>query len=515
VRWCHGRLCFVLGAESAAQVAGGKVIVPATGHACVWSHGLVLGNGVQLVGTSEGNFEGTTGTIANWTQYGSWIQSTDTVNPTVTALGHGSSVRNLNFIRTQPIPSNTPGTAYTPTVYPFEVVLAGDFVSADNLHMIAAYNGLSIAYNSVSSGGGSTHADHLQIDAMNIAFQTLNVNDTLHVGDVHARTWFYSSNSNIIDWRKANGIGWDMQYTDNIALDGFECLYLAKCIKTTNGTVLGNTHSGYNIQIDKILCGLVVKCIEASGSVLTGQIGSLNVQSDSGATATLLDLSSDGVDLSIANVSVPFGGGVFANLGGGTSGRLKIGNLAMGADASGSVTYGYAAVSTGQTAFIVNAGAHLAIANKNVIRHPSAGSFIGGAGADNVDMPTFCWTPLSSFAQLTVPGTGAQATFTTDNFQNSARFGNFTQVRLQATPNITVATAGTGYVYANAFQTRTSGTGGTAIQCTFSTTSTGFATPCDTNWSDVTDTGQVVGRLGQNVLVGATAVYGNLTFCGR
>lgn len=500
-------------AETQAQIVGGVVLLPATGHSCVISHGLTLANGVVLEGVANSNFEGATQPVSGWTQFGSWLQSTDTTNPTVTLYGHGSGVRDVNFIRAQPIPSSTPGTTYTPTTYPFELVVSGDFQTVSNVKMIAAYNGLSIAYNSTASGGGATHIDHVMVDAMNISYQTLNVNDVVYGSDWHARSWFYSSNSNLVAYRESNAVDWDMHYTDNIQVDGFECFQSAVCIKATNGTVQSNTHAGYNIRLDNVLCGQVVQCIVApAGTVLTGHIGSLTGQQDNNLSNLFVDISTDGVDLSIANMLIPTVGGQLVSLGAGTSGRLKIANLALGSNAAGTPIYGYSAVATGQVAFGIAANARLSIANRSVIRATSAGSFYGGAGADNVQTPTYCWQPFSTFGQVTITGSGTNQTFTTDNYQNTNRYGTFVQVRIQGQPNVTATTAGTAYFSAANFALATDGT--TAITCSVNTAVSGFQA-CDSNWKDVADSGQAVGRLEENMPVGATATFGDLTFCGR
>lgn len=511
-----------LAAEQAAEsyvigtmaTKGGAVLVPGTGNACVISHGLALANGVGVIGTRGSVNCGTTGTVACWTSTGSWLRSTDTVNPTLTGSGSGNFVDSVNFIRTQPIPSSTPSTPYTPTNYPMEIDNKGSFSSINNVRMIAVTNGVSLDYTTGSGGGTFTWLTHLNIDAMNTSFQTINVNDTIYLADVHARSFFYAGNSNLVTYREANAVGWAMGYTDNAMVDSFECFQTASCITATDGTALGITHSGYNLQMSKLDCNLVISCITvAPGSTFSGRISDILAQQDTGTgtTATLFSLATDKIDAQINGLSVVTTGGRVMTLGAGVGGSVQIGSLNLGTAVNGTNTNGYSTNQNGLAAFSISANAKLSIGQRRVVRAATAGAFIGGAGADNVEMPTTCWSPFATASQVTVASTGVAVNLTTENFQRSNWAGNYLQVRIQAQPNVTVNAAGTGVINNSSFGTNLASA---AITCSYSTAATGVQT-CDSNWQDVADTGNTFGHFALTAPNATTSVFGPLMICGR
>jgi len=512
-----------LAAERAAEVyvsgsvtsRSGALLVPASGATCLISHGLALGNGVGVVGVGGAVNPGTNATVAQWGQAGSWLQSTDTVNPTISMGASGNFLSGVNFIRSQPTPSSTPSTPYTPTNYPFEISDAGSMSWINNVKMIGVTNGILLGYTQTSGGGTYTWLSHLDIDAMNVSFQTSYVNDTIYVSDVHARSYFYAGNSNLVTYREANAVGWAMGYTDNAMVDGYECFQVASCIAATNQTLnVGSsvTHSGYNLQIAKLDCNLVVTCLNvASGSTISGRITDIIAQQDGGLTNTLFNIPSDKVDLQLGSVNVVTTGATVMALGSGAGGSVQIGTLNLGTQVNGTSTYGYSVTSAGQPAFSMSANAKLSIGQRRVVRNTTAGAFIAGSGADNVAMPTTCWQPFATATQASVNGTGSAVTFTTDNLARSEWAGTFLQVRIQAQPNVTANAAGNGVIQSSGYGTSLSSS---TISCTYSTASTGVKT-CDSGWTEVADSGGTFGHFALTAPAATTSQFGPLMICGR
>ena len=503
----------------AESVTGGAVYIPSTGHACLTSHGLALGNGVGVVGAGGAVNPGNNVTVAQMTQAGSWIQSTDTVNPTVFGQGSGNFINGVNFIRQQPIPSSVANTAYTPTTYPFEIMLTGSFDAVNNVRMIGVTNGLSLNYSPGSGGGSFTWLSHVDIDAMGISLQTNNVNDTVYLNDFHARTWYYAGNSNLITYREANAIGWDMHYTDNMVVNGIECFQTASCIAATDGTAVGNQHSGYNLQISGLGCNLVVTCLNlASGSTITGRFSDIIAEQDTGRglTNTLFSLPSDHVDLQIGSMNVITTGGSVMALGGGAGGSVQISTLNLGttANLNPATIYGYSTNASNQPAFSMSSGSEIQIGQRNVVRQTTAGAFAAGAGSANMVMPMTCWHPFGYPGQLTITGTNATAVFTSINEQVGAASGNFLQMRLIAQPNVTVTQSGTITLQMQSYQTKLDGS--TAISLTFPASASGLATLGDTNWVDINGaSGGIIGAATQGAPTSAQFTFGTFSACFR
>lgn len=512
-------LAFVATERLAEAANGGAVLVPDTGHTCLISHGLALGNGVGVVGVGGSVNPGAAATIAQWAQAGSWLQSTDTANGTIIGQGSGNFVNGVNFIRAQPIPSSSAGVAYTPNTYKYEIDLQGSFSWVNNVKMIGVSNGVSLDYTQSSGGGTYTWLSHLDIDAMGAAFQTSNVNDTVYVNDVHARSYFNAGNSNLITYREANAIGWDMHYTDNLMMDSFECFQTASCIAATDQQIIigGNpvTHSGYNLQIVKLDCNLVVTCINlAVGSTFSGRISEIIAQQDTGYgfTSALFALPSNTVDLQIGSLNVVTTGGSVMSVGAGSAGNVAISTLNLGTNVGGTTLNGYSTNATNQPAFTLAAGAAVSIGQRKVLRATTAGAFASGAGAANLVMPMTCWTPFSVFDQASITGTNATATFTTDNYTPTTSLGKFLQVRMLAQPRITTTQTGTITLQLQNFPNDMSGS---AISLTFPANVSGYPTLGDTNWRDVNDAGTIFGRFQQNSPTGEVFTFGDLTACGR
>jgi len=262
-------------------MGGGTVYLPPTGAAYFIGTGLSLPNGVALVGTLSRNYEGATATIAQWTQYGTWIQSADAVNPAVMMVGHGSAVSGVNFIYAQPIPPSTGTTGYTPTIWPFSIMCEIDEANIRDIMIVAGGNGISIKYALTTSGGTGVNVENCLIDACAIGFQTYGVNDTLCVSNLHVRGLYYNINLSVTTYLESNLIGWDCEYCDNPMMNNLEFFHCYIGWKLTNQTVLGATHALYNCLISDIQFGLCNMAIYApAGTVVTGKISNLFMQSD-------------------------------------------------------------------------------------------------------------------------------------------------------------------------------------------------------------------------------------------
>lgn len=492
----------IAAAATAAEAAGGgDVFIPATGKNCKITSGVSLGNGVRLIGSGTYGFPGTDKTCAQRAAAGgSWIQSTDTVNPAVTLTGHGSATLWINLCYDQPVP----GGSFTPTAFGDAIKIAADQATVSGINIMGATVGINLLYPSANGGGFGVVISDVLVTAFSKCFTENFVNDDVTIRNFQCRPLYYASNALVVAYLEANLIGMDLHYFDNPWIDGFECLFCAVGIKFTDDTVLGNTHSLYNGQLTGIQCNLVVRCMQvaASTTIVDAQIGQLQMQSDTvnSASATLLDLGSNNVNLKISDLSVRAAGGQILNLGGGTGGRMAIPYAQV---------LGYSQVASGQTGFVINTGAQLVKGiwdfRKTGI---SPGLTLSGTGANTagVRSPGISWNVFSSFDQVANKvGTGAFDTLSTDSQADPYTFGS-TQGRIVSQPNVTVAHAG------DVCTMRLSSF--PEITGTFSSATTGFKT-FDTGYIDLTSADGVLGRVQINCPATTQVSFGSVTVTSR
>lgn len=486
-------------AESAAQAAGGTVIVPATGHACVLNSGIALGNGVGLWGLVPlENFQGSTATIAQWAQYGSWIQCADTVNPCVKLTGHGSSVGNLNFIHSQPIPG---GVAYTPTTYPCTVYDQADFSTVQRIVDIAGTDGICLDYPLASGGGTGVVMRDLLLSDFNVGMTFNGVNDDIAVDNVWVRNMYYSSNGYVVQYLENNLIGLDIHYLDNPTIHGFECLYCYKAMMFTDDTVLGNTHSLYNAHVSAIDCDLDRICMAVASNTTTvlANFSDVIAQQDVGNALAdnFFQFGSDNVNVRFTTLGIPATlGGQIMSIGNGTGGLVQISNARVS---------GYSSVSAGQSGFVLNAGSQLILGPHTITKTAGAGSLFAGANAYNgLIAQTFTWSPFSKASEMSVTGTGTSSFvgFTTNNQAVVSQLGAI-QGRIIGSVNVTTPqAAGTGTIRLGNFP---------EVTASFSCAASGIVT-FDSGWIDISSsTATGVGIVNIASTSGCVEANGDLT----
>lgn len=497
-------------ALNTASSSGGSgcVFARAIGAPYIIDTGLSIPNGVAIYGAGGTQYNGLTATVAQWSSKGTWLECTDPTNPCVSMLSHGSTIDGINFIWNQVIPTTG---SYTPTAFPDGIYITGTFFRLRNIVMVGGTRCVNINYNSTSGGGTYSEINDLKLGCLSAGIKETDINDNVYIGDLDVRPLWYMTNSSLVNYVEANLVGLDINYWDNPSIKTYQCFQCYAAFKFTNSTALGNTHSLYNGQLVDIQCNLVRICMLANGTpTISFQAGNLQAQQDtaSGLTDTLFQLGTDNLEAAISNLAVITAGAQVMTVGNGNSGRVKIGNLTLGTSVNGSNVYGYSAVASGQTAIVVNAGASLAIGQRSVVRAASAGQFISGSGADNIEMPMYCWQPASIYGQFTLPtGSGSAANFTTNNQLRTTNYGKFLQMRLTGGLNVTTAqSGGTAIIQMGSFNSVSSGS--------LNAASTGVKS-FDSNWVDVQDTGVVLGYIQENMTSGVVATFGDLTFCAR
>ena len=422
-------------ALTASGVAGGGIVyLPPTGAAYLLNTGLTVPAGVKLMGAGTRNFPGSTATIAQWTAFGTWIQSTDTVNSAVLFDGHGCAVDGVNFIYAQPVPSGS----FTPNLYPYAISNnpsgAGDFCNIENVMIIGASNGVAMIGNTTSGGGTGCNWRNLLLSCFERGMYTDFVNDTMCIDNVHVRNLYYDTTASVVTYLEANCIGWQAGYTDNPMCKGIEFLQCFVGIYCTTNTVQGFSHSLFNCLITDIQFNLCVIAIDLSGqAIVSGNITNCLAQSDftTSQSATLFQLQSDNIDLSFSALTVQAGGSIM-QVGGGASGRVTIGDLKV---------VGWSQDQTNDTGFIVNAGESFTLGARTITKPTGAGQIIAGAGSGSVNTPyAWSWAVYSAASQWTFTGTGITSFggFSLANEYNARAYGVI-QGRITGHINVTTA----------------------------------------------------------------------------
>lgn len=386
---------------------GGIVMMPPTGAAYLIAGQISLPNGVVLTGQKAGNFNGATGTIAQWTNKGTWIQPTNTVNSCIRVAGHGAGVSGLNFIHSQP----TPSAGWAPTVYGWTIDVSHSHTLVEDICIVNAYNGIRFSYTSTSGGGTFVRMRDVIVSAFNERLRTANVNDTMYWSDIHCRNLWYSSDSNVVAYIRANTIGWRCGYTDNILVDGLE-LFEDRGILLEDGTTLGNTHSLYNATLTNVQFNLNQRSISCASTTVTARFKMCNVVAQQGNAFGLtwsdrmFSLDSDNIEAEFTSLTVNDAGGEIVRLGNGTGGKCFINGLFV---------KGYSSITAGQTGFGLNANSTLSLKGiHEFIKPASAGMRISGSGIVSMRQAAISVYPtFSSIGTQTGTGTASWADIST------------------------------------------------------------------------------------------------------
>lgn len=384
----------ILNSASAAIVAqgGGVLYLPPAGAAYKITNTVALGNGVKLKGAGTIVYPGDTATNAQWTAQGTWINPTHTSNTAVKLNGHGSAIEGINFIHTQTAPSGS----FTPTTYGWCIEVIATLASVENIRIINASHGIWWHYTTGSGGGTNCRMRDVIISAFSTRLKTTCVNDSMYWQNIRLRGLWYESDSNVVAYIRANTIGWDCGYTDNLLADGIE-FFEDRGITFTDETCLSITHSLYNATLTNIIFNLTQRSMQVASTSTTVRATWSNVvaqQGDAFGTTysdTIFALASDNVTMTFESMTILDAGGIVLTLGNGTGGRVHIGHL---------IVNNYSRILAGQVAFSAGAGATIAVG--------SIGRFVktGGSGAKWSGSGTY-QLPVSTDVNenLTVVGT--------------------------------------------------------------------------------------------------------------
>jgi hypothetical protein len=462
-------------ALNAAGAAGGlEVYLPATGSAYKITDTLVLPNGVCLRGVAGKNFAGATATNAQWAARGSWLNPTHPSNPAVRLQGHGSAIIGVNFIHNQPVPS---GGSWTPTAYGYCIEQIISHSKIEDIMIVNASHGIHMNYTTGSGGGTNVFWKDIIVSAFVVRLKTTNVNDTVYWSDIHCRSLWYSSDSLVSSYIRANTKGWYCQYTDNIMVDGLEFFEDAFAIYLEDGTCLGNTHSLYNGTLTNVQFNLPQVCMKVASNITTVVANFANCISQTGNafgyaySDTAFQLATTNAFIKFTGLTVLDAGGQVFDLGTASGGKFIFDNLDVNQ---------YSTAVAGQVCFGVAAGARLRLSGYRIVKtNVIHGLKFAGAGLDYIATDS-AGTLLffGRFTEQNIVTTTSYQEFSTNSFFRPGQ-SNVHQVRLEG--ELLVNTAQAGSTMSIKLGGGISGVEKTGI----SSDTTGWKT-FDTGWVDVT-----------------------------
>lgn len=388
-------------AINACYAAGGGIVyLPPTGAAYYIATGLLLLNGVALVGAGTRNFRGMDATVAQWTAVGTWIQSGDLTNPAVTIASHGCTIDGVNFIYAQPVP----GSTFTPIAYPWTIANGpggGDFLNLSDIFMVGSYDGINYSFTAGNGGGTGVNFRNLMLGCFHRGIFTDNVNDVMCWDNIHIRNLYYDTTPSVVTYLETNLVGWDCHYTDNPMIKGLEFFQCAYAILLSDGTCLGATHSLFNAILTDVqhfggfFVAVGTTTVHSSVHITNGLF---QTDTTTGAviTSTMFELVSDNVDWFLSNINV-FAGGIIAAIGNGVGGRLQIDGMQAQ----------WGATTTGQPGLVAFTGAELALGSRTMAKIGTTAQYISGPGVDEINTPhNWSWCPYSTANQFSITGTG-------------------------------------------------------------------------------------------------------------
>jgi hypothetical protein len=483
-----------------AAKGGGIVYCPPTGGPYLLHTGLQIPGGVQLRGAATKTLQGGGTNVAAWSAVGTWFQCTDTVNAavslgTTSLVAHGAMLSGINFIYSQPVP----GSTWTPTTYPWTVQVMSDHVIVEDVMVVGGTHGLNVTAPNNFGIGAGIRLRNVYLSTYVRGLRTFLVNDTITIDNLFVEDQTYAAGFAFpaaVDYLLNNLVGWEIDYCDNPLVTN---MYLFLCrfgMLLTDETILGNTHSLYNAAMTNLQTALCRTAISVASptTTATGCFTNWNAQSSGTATDTLFNLPSDNVDFSIANLTVPWAGGKIVEIGGGTRGRLNVDGLNVGA---------YSAVSTGQPALQVNAGATLVLGNRTITKFGGNGQVIVGAGSGGiVSGENLLWHVLPTALASNITANGAAQSVCLENDFNPVATGKY-QARISGSFQVvTPQGSGTASVKLQNFPEIIA----SGINCT-SATSVIF----DSNWIDISSVTNVTGTVQVTATSGVIYNFSALT----
>ena len=434
----------ITAAIAAAYAAGGGIVwLPPTGAAYLIKTGLNLLAGVKLLGAGTACLNGSGTTIvSSWAQTGTWINCTDTVNPavtigTATTPAHGASVVGINFVYSQP--AQTSG--WTPTLYPWTLLIQSDLVVVENVWIIGAAYGVNLNNPNTYGIGNGIRLRDVRIDAYVRGLRTAGCNDNVVIDGLFVEAQSGGlQNQYVTTYILNNLICWECGYTDNPQVSNCYFFLGWQGILFVNETVLGNTHSFFNGTVNNLqigLCRIAMSC--SSGVVVTGQFSNVTAQGTALAVHALtgnsysdilFNLQSDAIDIQFNGLAIPSTGGQVAIFGAGVGGQVEISNLNVG---------GYSQVLAAQACLARNAGCNLIIDGRSITKPSGAGNTLVTVGSTEIASPyNETWAVYSMPGQATGVCTGSNINISSFNGMFPRDIGKL-QCRISGDVNITSA----------------------------------------------------------------------------
>lgn len=334
---------FTAALNAAGNAGGGNVYVPPTGHACYLAQGITLPSNVQLSGAALHHWFGpNVSDPAQWAAAGSWIQCGDTINPCITINSVGNLVNDINVIYSQP----TPGSSWTPTIYPYTFAINGsaNFWGLRDVSITAATHCIDIEGPDSGVGGINSFMQDIYFNGcFNVGTRFSKIDNEIRVSNLNYYPWWFVGTASVEAYISAHKIDWDSQYLANIQGNNIVFGRSYRSIQLRNGTVNSGfgsvTFAGNDWQLNNVSFNEVCQAVsipDGNGTItsqvsLTNVIAYGNTSTNCPASSPIMfDLSSDQANWSISHVE---GGDVdtLVAIGHGAAGTLKLNDVDVAA----------------------------------------------------------------------------------------------------------------------------------------------------------------------------------------
>lgn len=374
------------------RLGGGRVAFHSTGAAYVIGTGFSVPSNCHPTGDSAPSWGAFTGSVAQITATGSWLECTDLTNPCMTIVGTGVTVDYLNMICPQSTPPSS--GSWTPTTYPYAIYVDDDGTTgaANNTHL--EHLGITSCTHCVNWEGPSTGVAGIDSGMNDIYFNgCFNVgtrfhrlDNTMELTNLRYDPYWYIGTVPVQTYIETHKIDWDMEYIANPMAANVEFYESWKSIYIKNGTVtsgFGTSSVGVaNLQGSNISFNEVCQAISPDSSTDRGNgtiVGGIVYRDTSsgacpGAPTYMFDLSSNFADWTLHGMH---GGDVQGVAAIGSTSSLRATDLTI---------QQYSFFGAGATAFALSSGGGLSLLPSTL----SIGSAVGAGNMMGCGLDSTC-----------------------------------------------------------------------------------------------------------------------------
>lgn len=377
-----GAFAKAIASLDAPNLAGGVVLVPATGHSCRLAHGVTVSSasqsGITVQGVAGLYWPGPYDNVeADWTQFGSWIKCDDQTTTCLSVLGDGSRIDGLNFWYNQPTPPANTGCGafcnmthnWAPIEYPYTITVSSpqNFNHLSNINIINASKCIDVEGGATGVATIFSSFEHLYLGCFDVGTRWNQVDNGTDIHDANYTLWWFPFSSDVIGYTEGdsthNGhkIDWDASYLADIHAEGIEFYQSRTAIRVTDACVtsgLGQVcFGGQAWMMTNINFNQVCEAVElaASDTHFNGTFSNIALNVDpqtsnatqcAGYLPNAFNINSNNVNLTISDLNALFVQTI-ANIGSGTGGILRMRGLKMD---------NYSAFFNNSPAFNINTG---------------------------------------------------------------------------------------------------------------------------------------------------------------